>query len=381
MDEPFGALDAMTRDVLHDELERLWRETHLTVMFVTHNVREAVRLGDRVVLLSSRPGRIVREYPVTTARPRRIDSPRCRRSRLRSPTICVTRCAAMAVHDRELTQLSTGLDALETVSALEITRGRKLWNATWPKLLAVAIVLGFWQFLIWVHWRPEYAFAPPSKVFASLWNNWSVIWQATTKTLSRAFQGYALALAIGVGLGALVSRIAVLRAAIGSMITGLQTMPSVAWFPRRRHVPLVRRLDHFRRGARRRTAIANGLINGVDNISPVLLRAGRVMGARRLAAFWHVILPAALPSFVGGLKQGWAFAWRSLLAAEVIGGIPGFSLGQQLQAGRDFGKVEDVMAVMIVIFVIGVLMDSFVFGFAERSIRTRYGLVDQALAA
>jgi NitT/TauT family transport system ATP-binding protein len=74
MDEPFGALDAMTRDVLHDELERLWRETGLTVVFVTHNVREAVRLGDRVVLLSSRPGRIVEEYPIDIERPRRLDS-------------------------------------------------------------------------------------------------------------------------------------------------------------------------------------------------------------------------------------------------------------------------------------------------------------------
>jgi NitT/TauT family transport system ATP-binding protein len=74
MDEPFGALDAMTRDVLHDELERLWRETDLTVMFVTHNVREAVRLGDRVVLLSSRPGRVVHEFPVSIPRPRRMDS-------------------------------------------------------------------------------------------------------------------------------------------------------------------------------------------------------------------------------------------------------------------------------------------------------------------
>jgi len=74
MDEPFGALDAMTRDVLHDELERLWRETGLTVIFVTHNVREAVRLGDRVILLSSRPGRIVEEYPIEIARPRRLDS-------------------------------------------------------------------------------------------------------------------------------------------------------------------------------------------------------------------------------------------------------------------------------------------------------------------
>ena len=74
MDEPFGSLDAMTRDVLHDELERLWRETGLTILFVTHNVREAVRLGDRVVLLSSRPGRVVAEFPVEVERPRRIDS-------------------------------------------------------------------------------------------------------------------------------------------------------------------------------------------------------------------------------------------------------------------------------------------------------------------
>jgi NitT/TauT family transport system ATP-binding protein len=74
MDEPFGALDAMTRDVLHEELERLWRENDLTVIFVTHNVREAVRLGDRVILLSSRPGRIVEEYPIKIDRPRRLDS-------------------------------------------------------------------------------------------------------------------------------------------------------------------------------------------------------------------------------------------------------------------------------------------------------------------
>ncbi|GAA2604704.1 ABC transporter ATP-binding protein [Actinomadura fulvescens] len=74
MDEPFGALDAMTRDLLHDEIERIWRERDLTILFVTHNVREAVRLGDRVVLLSSRPGRVIREFPVPMERPRRIDS-------------------------------------------------------------------------------------------------------------------------------------------------------------------------------------------------------------------------------------------------------------------------------------------------------------------
>jgi NitT/TauT family transport system ATP-binding protein len=75
MDEPFGALDAITRDLLHDEIERVWTETGITVVFVTHNVREAVRLGDRVLVLSSRPGRVVAEFPVDIARPRRLESP------------------------------------------------------------------------------------------------------------------------------------------------------------------------------------------------------------------------------------------------------------------------------------------------------------------
>jgi NitT/TauT family transport system ATP-binding protein len=75
MDEPFGALDAMTRDRLHDELEALWRATHKTVLFVTHNVREAVRLGDQVVLLASHPGRVAATFTVDIDRPRRIDSP------------------------------------------------------------------------------------------------------------------------------------------------------------------------------------------------------------------------------------------------------------------------------------------------------------------
>ena len=121
-----------------------------------------------------------------------------------------------------------------------------------------------------------------------------------------------------------MARIPVLRAAIGSMITGLQTMPSVAWYP------LALLLFKLSEGAiffvscsapRRRSPTASS--TAIDNISPVLLRAGKVLGAKRLDAFRYVILPAALPSFVGGLKQGWAFAWRSLLAGEIIGGIAG----------------------------------------------------------
>lgn len=285
----------------------------------------------------------------------------------------------MAVESHDLGSLERGLDALETPLAPKVATGRRIWRATWPKLIAVALFLGFWQFLIWIQWKPEYALASPEKTFSTLFDNWDVISEAMWTTLRRGIQGYAMAIAVGVVIGAAVARIPVLRAGIGSMITGLQTMPSVAWYP------LALLLFKLSEGAiffvvvvGAAPSIANGLINGVDNINPVLLRAGKVLGAKRLDSFRYVILPAALPSFVGGLKQGWAFAWRSLLAGEIIGGIAGYSLGQQLAANRDLADAAGVQAVMIVLFVIGVLVDALVFGTAERRIRRRYGLIDAA---
>jgi NitT/TauT family transport system permease protein len=282
----------------------------------------------------------------------------------------------MAVDARALT---SGLDALDTFVAPKASGGRRIWRALWPKLLAVAIFFGVWELLILAHWKPSYQLASPRETFRSLFDNWSVISEALGRTLGRAAKGYAVAVVVGTTIGALVARIPVLRAAVGSMITGLQTMPSVAWFP------LALLLFHLSEGAilfvvviGAAPATANGLINGIDHIQPVLLRAGRVLGAKRFDSFRYVVLPAALPSFVGGLKQGWAFAWRSLLAAEVIGGITGYSLGQQLQANRDAADAAGIQAVMIVIFVVGVVMDMVVFGQLERRIRRRYGLIDAA---
>ena len=282
----------------------------------------------------------------------------------------------MAVVERELT---AGLDALEVPLAPKVARGRRIWRGAWPKLLALAIFLGVWQFLIWIEWKEPYQLASPSDTFSYLFDHWNTIWDAMLTTLGRGIKGYALAILVGVALGAAVARVPVLRAAIGSMITGLQTMPSVAWFP------LAILLFSLSEGAitfviviGAAPSIANGLINGVDNISPVLLRAGKVLGAKRLDSFRYVILPASLPSFVGGLKQGWAFAWRSLLAAEIIGGIAGFSLGQQLGVNRDNADAAGVQAVMIVLFTIGVLVDALVFSNLERKVRRRYGLIDAA---
>jgi sulfonate transport system permease protein len=285
----------------------------------------------------------------------------------------------MAVDERTLT---AGLDALEVPVASRVSRARRLWQSAWPKLLAIAIVWGIWQLLYWTEWRPHYALPSPDEAVRSIFDNWNVISTAIRNTLSRAVYGYALALVIGTTIGALVARNKVLRAGIGSMITGLQTMPSVAWFPA---ALLLFGINESAiifvvvMGAA--PSIANGLINGIDNISPVLLRAGRILGARRFTAFRTVILPAAMPSFIGGLKQGWAFAWRSLLAGELIVLIPGkFSLGQQLDNARQLADAPGLYGMMIVIFVIGVLVDTFVFGFAERKIRKRYGLIDTAAA-
>jgi NitT/TauT family transport system permease protein len=171
----------------------------------------------------------------------------------------------MAVDERTLT---AGLDALEVPVAPRVSRARRIFRSTWPKLLAIAIVWGIWQLLYWTEWRPHYALPSPDEAVRSIFDNWNVISTAIRNTLTRAVYGYALALVIGTTIGALVARNKVLRAAIGSMITGLQTMPSVAWFPA---ALLLFGLNESAiifvvvMGAA--PSIANGLINGIDNIS------------------------------------------------------------------------------------------------------------------
>ena len=116
-----------------------------------------------------------------------------------------------------------------------------------------------------------------------------------------------------------MSRSRVLRAAVGSLITGLQTMPSIAWFPLAILLfKLTEAAIMFVVVLGAAPSIANGLISGVDHVPPIMLRAGRVLGAKGISAYRHVMLPAALPSFIAGLKQGWAFAWRSLMAGELL---------------------------------------------------------------
>jgi NitT/TauT family transport system permease protein len=272
-----------------------------------------------------------------------------------------------------------GLDALET----PIVRGRPLWrrawSATWPKLAAIGIALVAWELVVLSGWKPTYVLPPPTDVLARLAAEAQSpdLWTAILVTLRRAIWGFGIAVVIGVGIGVLVSRFAVMRSATGSLIMGLQTMPSIAWFPLAVLLfKLTEEAITFVVVLGAAPSIANGLIHGVDHIPPVLTRAGRVLGAKGIDAYRYIILPAAMPSFVAGLKQGWAFAWRSLMAGELIVVIANkTSLGQLLQVNRDLVDSEGLLSIMLVILTIGILLDSLVFGTIERRIRRKRGLL------
>jgi NitT/TauT family transport system permease protein len=286
----------------------------------------------------------------------------------------------MAV-DTEAAALA-GLDNLELqqagVSASD--RARKAWAEVWPKLLAIAIVLAIWELIYLSGWK-HYAIPGPAAVFSDLWAqaHHALLWQAIATTMRRAVIGFGMALVIGVVIGALVSRIKPLRAAVGSMITALQTMPSIAWFP----------FAIILFGATTNAilfviilgaapSIANGLIAGVDYTPPLLLRAGRTMGLGRIAMYRSLILPASLPSFVAGLKQGWAFAWRSLMAGELLVIILGQpSIGALLSTYQDQSDMAGAIAIMIVILVLGLLVDA-IFTRMDTTIRRRRGMLDPA---
>jgi NitT/TauT family transport system permease protein len=276
--------------------------------------------------------------------------------------------------DRDL----AGLDALEHDELVERSRAWRVWSSLWPKAAAVAIAIFLWQVVVWSNWKPDYVLPGPRKVFPTLADvvKTADFWRAVGNTMRRALIGFGLSLLIGSIVGAAVVRVRILRTAVGSMITGLQTMPSIVWFPLAIVLfQLNERAILFVVVLGAAPSIANGLINGVDHVPPILIRAGNVLGARGLSLMRSVILPAALPSYVGGLKQGWSFAWRSLMAGELlvaIGNKP--ALGVRLDYARTLNDYPLLISYMIVILIIGIVVDA-IFGVADRRIRARRGLL------
>jgi NitT/TauT family transport system permease protein len=289
----------------------------------------------------------------------------------------MTEALPRSTEDDEL----SGLDRLELPIAPDPSVARRAWAAAWPQLAAVALLLGLWQFVVILRLYPPWVLPGPTAVIPRLFNDLGGnLPEAIGTTLRRAGVGYLFALVIGMAIGLAIVRWRLLRTAVGSLITGLQTMPSIAWFP------LAILLFGLSESAimfviilGAAPSIANGLINGVDHVPRILLRAGEVLGAKGVDRYRFVVLPAALPGFVGGMKQAWAFAWRSLMAGEllvIIAQQP--SLGVQLQLQRDLSDAEGLLATMAVILIIGIIVDLAVFGTIERRIRARRGLVESS---
>ncbi|WP_431330084.1 ABC transporter permease [Streptomyces sp. IPPR8] len=281
----------------------------------------------------------------------------------------------------DLAGLEAGLDALETVQ-----QGRTPFRQTFvekilPPAVAVLLVLAVWQGLVSFEIVDDPTKLPaPSDVWHVVHQAWlqgellGYIWTS----VSRGLSGFLLALLIGTPLGLLVARVKFVRAAIGPILSGLQSLPSVAWVP-----PAVIWLGLNNSmmyavillGAV--PSITNGLVSGVDQVSPLFLRAGRTLGATGLKGTWHIVLPAALPGYVAGLKQGWAFSWRSLMAAEIIASFPdlGVGLGQLLENGRNASDMAMVFEAILLILIVGIAIDLLIFSPLERWVLRSRGLL------
>ena len=237
------------------------------------------------------------------------------------------------------------------------------------------LLVALWQFLFSLKLWPRYLFPSPWQVLETLgtgFKNKTFI-AAVGVSLNRLFIGYSISVFFGVILGLAIGKVKILDETIGGLFFGLQTLPSICW------LPLAILWFGLNESAITFVVVMGSLLSvtmatdsGVKNIQPIYLRAGRNMGASGMRMFTDVVLPAALPQVLMGLKQGWSFAWRSLMAGEIL--FVSLGLGHLLNMGRELNDMSQVIAVMIVIVCIGVFMDMLVFGFLERRVRHVWGL-------
>jgi NitT/TauT family transport system permease protein len=259
--------------------------------------------------------------------------------------------------------------------------GSSAWRRAGAPLLAILVALAAWQAVVWSGWRPPWVLPAPASVLARLAQDLASgdVLRSSAITLGRAAQGFAIAVAGGTALGIAMSKLGWLRAMLAGLVTGLQTMPSVVWFPLAIlvfHLSDAAILFVVVLGAA--PSVAVGLLGAVDHVPPHLVRVGRTVGARGLTLFRRVVFPAALPGYVAGLKQGWAFSWRSLMAGELLVMIPGRpSIGSRLHFARELSDIEGLLSWMIVVLAIGVAVDLLVFGRIEERLRRRRGLLEE----
>jgi NitT/TauT family transport system permease protein len=280
----------------------------------------------------------------------------------------------------ETRDVGAGLDALDIPRPERRgSRVRTVLSRVLPPVLALAIAVAIWQVLwasaIW----PEYQLPSPAAVWAhvteSVRDGELLGWFWTS--VHRAFIGFGISLLVAVPLGLAIATLTVVRRGIGPLVSGLQSLPSVAWVPAAiLWFGLTDSAIYFVVLLGAVPSIANGLVSGIDQVPPILPRVGKVLGAGRLANVRYILLPAALPGFLGGLKQGWAFSWRSLMAAELIATSPelGEGLGQVLHNGMSLSDQSVVFFAIFLIFLVGVGIELAIFRPLERNVLRARGL-------
>jgi NitT/TauT family transport system permease protein len=285
-------------------------------------------------------------------------------------------------HD-DLRTLSAGLDRLQS----ETGQGAPRWHGVagvaakaLPPIALLLVLLLAWQ--LWVAIaapRPDKA-PSPAAVLTALGDAWASgrLQEAVLTSLERGGLGFLIAIAIGTPLGLALAEWRLLRRAAGPLISGLTVLPSVAWVPAAIiWFGLTDATAYFVILMGAIPSIVNGLLSGIDQVPPQLRRVGTVLGAGRWQLATAVVLPASLPGYVAGLKQGWAFSWRSLMAAEIItmGGSMGFGLGTLLNQSRELADLAGVLGTIILILAIGIVIELVIFGPLERRMLRNRGLL------
>jgi NitT/TauT family transport system permease protein len=244
-------------------------------------------------------------------------------------------------------------------------------------MAAAAAVLGLWWIVHITGFFDRTVLPSPAVVGRALSEGLSdgSLPIAAGKSLLRLGFGFAVAILIGTLVGLLMVRSPLVYRSVGSLVLGLRSLPAIVWLPlailwfgiSERAIVFVVILGAF-------PSVALGTANSLRQVPPLLERAGRTLGARGWDLYGHVVLPAALPGYVGGLQQAWAFAWWSLMAGELIS-TGGRGLGHALEQARQRFDTSEVLAVMVLIVLIGMVVDLVVFGVLDRRIRAKRGLL------
>ena len=235
-------------------------------------------------------------------------------------------------------------------------------------------LMAIWVVLVRLKIWPPYVFPSPQGVLQSLWAGFAdhSFWIAIAVSMKRMVLGYSLSVVLGMILGLGVASNKFLEETMGGLLVSLQSLPSICWLPLAvLWFGLTEEAILFVVVMGSLLSVTIAMETGRQQMPKIYGMAGRNLGARGFKLFWHVLLPASLPYIVSGLKQGWAFAWRSLISGEMI--FVSLGLGQLLMMGRDLNDMSQVIAVMILIVAIGYVVDGLVFRTIERWLQHKWG--------